>query len=91
MQIENQNEIYKIAKDIKPIMDLEIGWGNEILNTLIAVALDKYKNYIKWGFESRLRRICIFNAFIFIFYYIKLGFLKDNAEVHITMHSDISI
>lgn len=46
MQIENKEQLLKIYKQIEPIMDKEIRWGNPLLNMLIAVAISKYKTNI---------------------------------------------
>ena len=94
MQIENQNEIYKIAKDIKPIMDLEIGWGNEILNTLIAVALDKYKKNVdaNASFKELLLFVGI-DGFLKIYAPIKpkAGVMNDRDHLYsneVSWHED---
>lgn len=94
MKIENQNEIYKIAKDIKPIMDLEIGWGNEILNTLIAVALDKYKKNVdaNASFKELLLFVGI-DGFLKIYAPIKpkAGVMNDRDHLYsneVSWHED---
>lgn len=94
MQIENQNEIYKIAREIKPIMDLEIGWGNEILNTLIAVALDKYKKNVdaNASFKELLLFVGI-DGFLKIYAPIKpkAGVMNDRDHLYsneVSWHED---
>ena len=94
MQLENQKEIYKIAKDIKPIMDLEIGWGNEILNTLIAVALDKYKKNVdaNASFKELLLFVGI-DGFLKIYAPIKpkAGVMNDRDHLYsneVSWHED---
>lgn len=46
MQIENKERLLEIYNQIKPIMDKKIMWGNPLLNMLISIALDKYKQNI---------------------------------------------
>lgn len=94
MQIENQNEIYKIAREIKPIMDLEIGWGNDILNTLIAVALDKYKKNVdaNASFKELLLFVGI-DGFLKIYAPIKpkAGVMNDRDHLYsneVSWHED---
>ncbi|MFW2600185.1 hypothetical protein [Aliarcobacter butzleri] len=94
MKIENQNEIYKIAKDIKPIMDLEIGWGNDILNTLIAITLDKYKKNVdaNASFEELLLFVGI-DGFLKIYAPIKpkAGVMNDRDHLYsnqVNWHED---
>lgn len=46
MQLESKEQLLEIYKQIKPTMDNEIGWGNPLLNMLISIAIDKYKQNI---------------------------------------------
>ncbi|MGJ0341624.1 helix-turn-helix domain-containing protein [Aliarcobacter cryaerophilus] len=94
MQLKNTNEIQKIAKEIKPIMDLEIGWGNEILNTLIAVALDKYKKNVdaNASFKELLLFVGI-DGFLKIYAPIKpkAGVMNDRDHLYsneVSWHED---
>lgn len=94
MQLKNTNEIQKIAKEIKPIMDLEIGWGNDILNTLIAVALDKYKKNVdaNASFKELLLFVGI-DGFLKIYAPIKpkAGVMNDRDHLYsneVSWHED---
>lgn len=42
MIIEDKERLLKIHKNIEPIMNDKIMWGNKLLNMLISIALDKY-------------------------------------------------
>ncbi|MDN5044952.1 hypothetical protein O8C96_04350 [Aliarcobacter butzleri] len=46
MNQENKERLLKIYKQIEPVMDDEIGWGNPLLNMLIAISIDMYKQNI---------------------------------------------
>lgn len=46
MQLENKEQLLETYKQIKPIMDNEIRWGNPLLNMLISVAIEKYRKNI---------------------------------------------
>ena len=43
MEIADKKRLLEIYKELQPIMDEKIRWGNPLLNTLISIAIDKYK------------------------------------------------